>query len=382
MPRSIWKGAISFGLVTIPVKLFSATEEKDISFRQVHPEDGGRIKYKRVCEKCGKEIPYTEIAKGYELPDGRMVILAAEDFEALPLATTKAVEVVQFVDEDEVDPTYFNKTYFLQADGPGVKPYVLLRDALTKSGQSAVVKVALRSREALALIRPKDGVLLMHTMLWPDELRDGSFAAPPENVMVSDAEVTMAQSFISALAGDFKPEDFTDSYREALETLVHSKADGVPLAEEPEAPAGGRGGRPGRRAAGLGRGRQEAARGGRAGQGDVTVRAGVRSGVASAQVDAVTQVPPPANEPVLSYAPGSAERATLEERLKELAAADPVELTATIGDQTRMAGGRRSTSRCRPTTRHVLGRANAATAGGRRRGHRGGPAGGARTGRR
>jgi DNA end-binding protein Ku len=236
MPRSIWKGAISFGLVTIPVKLFSATEEKDISFRQVHPEDGGRIKYKRVCEKCGKEIPYAEIAKGYELPDGRMVILAPEDFDALPLATTKAVEVVQFVAEEDVDPTYFNKTYFLQADGPGVKPYVLLRDALIKSGQSAVVKVALRSREALALIRPKDGVLLMHTMLWPDELRDGSFAAPPEDVTVSDAEVTMAQSFIDALAGDFNPEDFTDSYREALEALVQSKAEGVPLAEEPEAP--------------------------------------------------------------------------------------------------------------------------------------------------
>ena len=236
MPRSIWKGAISFGLVTIPVKLFSATEEKDISFRQVHPEDGGRIKYKRVCEKCGNEIPFAEIAKGYEMPDGRMVILDAEDFDALPLATTKAVEVVQFVAEEDVDPTYFNKTYFLQADGPGIKPYVLLRDALIKSGQSAVVKVALRSREALALIRPKDGVLRMHTMLWPDELRDGSFAAPPEDVTVSDAEVTMAQSFIDALAGDFNPEDFTDSYREALEALVQSKAEGVPLAEEPEAP--------------------------------------------------------------------------------------------------------------------------------------------------
>jgi DNA end-binding protein Ku len=235
MPRSIWKGAISFGLVTIPVKLFSATEEKDISFRQVHPDDGGRIKYKRVCEKCGKEIPYPEIAKGYEMPDGRLVILSPEDFDSLPLATTKAVEVVQFVAEEDVDPTYFNKTYFLQADGPGIKPYVLLRDALSKSGQSAVVKVALRSREALALIRPKDGVLLMHTMLWPDELRDGSFAAPPEDVTVSDAEVTMAQSFIDALSGDFKPEDFTDSYREALEALVHSKAEGIPL-EEPEVP--------------------------------------------------------------------------------------------------------------------------------------------------
>jgi DNA end-binding protein Ku len=236
MPRSIWKGAISFGLVTIPVKLYSATEEKDISFRQVHAEDGGRIKYKRVCEKDGLEIPFTEIAKGYEMPDGRMVILEKEDFDALPLTTTKSVEVVQFVAEDEVDPTYFAKTYFLQADGPGIKPYVLLRDALLKSEQCAVVKVALRSREALALIRPKDGVLLMHTMLWPDELRDGSFAAPPDSITVSDAEVTMAQSFIQALTGDFHPEEFTDSYREALETLVESKAGGVPLAEEVEAP--------------------------------------------------------------------------------------------------------------------------------------------------
>jgi DNA end-binding protein Ku len=236
MPRSIWKGAISFGLVTIPVKLFSATEEKDISFRQVHAEDGGRIKYKRVCEKDGLEIPFADIAKGYELADGRMVILDREDFEALPLATTKAVEVVQFVAEEEVDPTYFNKTYFLQADGPGIKPYVLLRDALVQSGQSAVVKVALRSREALALIRPRDGVLVLHTMLWPDELRDGSFAVPPQDVTVSDAEVKMAQSFIEALAGDFRPEDFTDSYREALEALVQSKAEGIPLAEEAEAP--------------------------------------------------------------------------------------------------------------------------------------------------
>ena len=236
MPRSIWKGAISFGLVTIPVKLYSATEEKDISFRQVHAEDGGRIKYKRVCELDGNEVPYGDIAKGYEMADGRMVVLDKDDMDQLPLATTKSVEVVQFVAEDEVDPTYFNKTYFLQADGPGIKPYVLLRDALVKTGQSAVVKVALRSREALALIRPKDGVLLMHTMLWPDELRDGSFAAPPETITVSDAEVTMAQSFIEALAGEFNPDEFTDSYREALEAVVESKAGGVPLAEEEEAP--------------------------------------------------------------------------------------------------------------------------------------------------
>jgi len=236
MPRSIWKGAISFGLVTIPIKLYSATEEKDVSFRQVHPEDGGRIKYKRVCDKCGKEIPYAEIAKGYEMPDGRMVILDNEDFASLPLPTTKAVEVVQFVGEDEIDPTYFGRTYFLQAEGPGTKPYVLLRDALIKSGRSALVKVALRSRESLALIRPKDDMLLMHTMLWPDELRDGSFAAPSPDVTVSDAEVTMAQTFIDALAGDFQPSEYVDSYREAVEALVESKLEGteLPSEEEPE----------------------------------------------------------------------------------------------------------------------------------------------------
>ncbi|RYZ27852.1 MAG: Ku protein [Propionibacteriaceae bacterium] len=236
MPRSIWKGAISFGLVTIPVKLYSATEEKDIAFRQVHSADGGRIKYRRVCEIDGEEVPYAEIAKGYELADGRMVILEKEDFDALPLATTKAVEVVQFVAEEDVDPTYFNKTYFLQADGPGTKPYVLLRDALVKTGQCALVKVALRSREALALVRPRDGLLVMHTMLWPDELRDGQFAAPPETVSVSDAEVTMAQSFIEALSGDFAPEEYTDAYREALEEVVRSKAAGVPVPEQSEAP--------------------------------------------------------------------------------------------------------------------------------------------------
>ncbi|NNG18829.1 Ku protein [Naumannella sp. ID2617S] len=237
MPRSIWKGAISFGLVTIPVKLYSATEEKDISFRQVHPEDGGRIKYKRVCEKCGKEIPYAEIAKGYETADGRLAILEQSDFDNLPLSTTKSVEVVQFVEESEVDPTYFAKTYFMEADGPGAKPYVLLRDALRASGRAALVKVALRSRESLALIRVKDDQLLMHTMIWPDEIRDGEFAAPASDITVSDAEVKMAQTFIDALAGDFDPEEYHDSYREALEEVVTAKLAGTELAaEEEEAP--------------------------------------------------------------------------------------------------------------------------------------------------
>lgn len=238
MPRSIWKGAISFGLITIPIKVYGATETKDLSFRQVHPADGGRIKYKRVCEVCGKEIPYTEIAKGYETGDGRMVILEAEDFENLPLPTAKAVEVVQFVSTDEVDPTYFERTYFLEADGPGAKPYVLLRRALEDAGKAALVKVALRSRESLALIRAKDDLLLMHTMLWPDELRDGSFAAPSDDVKVSDAEVEMARMFIDQLTGEFDPSQFTDVYREALEEVVQAKLAGTPVpAAEEEAPA-------------------------------------------------------------------------------------------------------------------------------------------------
>ncbi len=227
MPRSIWKGAISFGLISIPVKLYGATEQKDISFRQVHPEDGGRIKYKRVCEVCGREIPFAEIAKGYETPDGRLAILEKQDFDDLPLRTTKAVDVVQFVEAEEVDPTYINSTYFLEADGPGAKPYVLLRDALVRSGRVAIVKVALRSRETLAMIRAKDDLLLMHTILWPDELRDGEFAAPAEDVTVSDAEITMAGSFIDALSGPFEPEQFHDAYREALESLVESKLNGT-----------------------------------------------------------------------------------------------------------------------------------------------------------
>ncbi len=232
MPRSIWKGAISFGLVTIPIKVYGATETKDISFRQIHPEDGGRIKYKRVCEVCGKEIPFTQIAKGYETADGRVAVLEAADFDDLPLSTTKAVEVVQFVETEEIDPTYFERTYFLEADGPGAKPYVLLRQALKEANKAAVVKVALRSRESLALIRPKDDLLLMHTMLWPDELRDGSFAAPPAEVKVADAEVKMAQMFIEQLSGEFDPTQFTDVYREALEKVVQAKLSGIPVPEE------------------------------------------------------------------------------------------------------------------------------------------------------
>lgn len=228
MPRSLWKGAVSFGLVTIPVKLYSATEEKDVSFRQVHPADGGRIKYKRVCETCGEEVPYAEIAKGYETADGRMVVLEASDFEELPLPTAKQVEIVQFVEIDEIDPTAFDKSYFLEAEGPGAKPYVLLREGLKKTGKVAIVKVALRSRESLALIRATDDLLVLHTLMWPDELRDGSFAAPSDEIKSSKGEVDMATMFIEQLTAPYDPSQFSDSYREALEQVVAAKLGDAP----------------------------------------------------------------------------------------------------------------------------------------------------------
>lgn len=238
MPRSIWKGAVSFGLVSIPIKVYGATEDKDVSFRQVHSADGGRVRYQRVCEKCGEALSFADIDKGYEAADGRLVILTDEDFSTLPLTTLKAIDVVQFVEEAQVDPTFFQRTYFLEAEAAGQKPYVLLREALGKENKVAVVKVALRSRESLALIRPKDDLLLLHTMYWPDEIRDGSFAAPAAEINVTDAELEMAKLLIGQLEGTFDPEAFTDSYREALLEVVNDKLAGVarPEATDTSAP--------------------------------------------------------------------------------------------------------------------------------------------------
>src|SRR3954463_5966291 len=142
--RSIWKGAISFGLVTIPVKLYSATEQGDVSFHQVHREDGGRIRFKRVCTKCGEEVPYSDIAKGYELPGGEIIVLTDDDLANLPLSSSRRIDVLLFAPMEQVDPIYFNKSYYLEPEKQGAKPYALLRDALENSGKVAVVKIALR----------------------------------------------------------------------------------------------------------------------------------------------------------------------------------------------------------------------------------------------
>src|SRR5450432_2591850 len=232
--RSIWKGSISFGLVSIAVKVYSATEEKDIAFHQVHRDDGGRIKYKRICSIDGEEVPYNDIAKGYELPDGDMVVLTDDDLAELPLTSSREIDVLQFVPLEQVDPIYFNKSYYLEPDPRAAKAYVLLRDTLEKSGRVAVVKVALRRREALATLRVREGVITLETMLWPDEIRAPEFGFLDEAVEVRPQEIAMASSLVDSLSGDFDPSDFTDQYRAALESVVEAKIEGRDLIPAPE----------------------------------------------------------------------------------------------------------------------------------------------------
>ncbi|NVI91109.1 Ku protein [Actinomadura sp. BRA 177] len=233
--RSIWKGAISFGLVTIPVKLYSATEQRDVSFHQVHREDGGRIKYKRVCTVDGEEVPYSDIAKGYELPSGETVILTDEDFADLPLSSSRRIDVLQFVEQEEVDPIYFAKSYYLEPDQQGAKPYVLLRDALENSGQVAVVKIAIRQRESLATLRVREGVFVLETMLWPDEVRTPDFPFLDEDIEIRKQELSMATSLIESMEGEFDPSEYKDAYREALQAVIDAKIEGKEVTRPEEA---------------------------------------------------------------------------------------------------------------------------------------------------
>ncbi|MFY1705598.1 Ku protein [Micromonospora sp. WMMA1923] len=238
--RAIWKGAVSFGLVSIGVKLYSATEEKDIRFHQVHREDGGRIRYKRTCQICGEEVSYDDIAKGYDLGGGELVILTDEDFADLPLTSSRAIDVLEFVPAEQVDPILYNKAYFLEPEGTATKPYVLLRDALTDSERVAIVKVALRQREQLATLRVREGVLLLNTMLWPDEVRTPGFGFLDEDLKIRAPELAMASSLIDSMAGEFQPEAFTDDYRTALQEVIDAKVEGrevVQPEEAEEAPA-------------------------------------------------------------------------------------------------------------------------------------------------
>jgi DNA end-binding protein Ku len=237
--RSMWKGAISFGLVMIPVKLYAATEQKDIAFRQVHREDGGRIRFRRVCSLDGAEVPYEDVAKGYELPGGEVIVLTDEDMADLPLASSKSIEVMHFTPADQLDPILFNRSYYVEPEAAGVRAYALLRDALERSGRVAIAQVALRQRESLATLRVRDGVLVLETLLWPDEIRGADFGFLDEDVEVRTQELRMATSLIDSMTVDFDPAEYHDRYREALQELVEAKTEGRDVLQpgEPAAPA-------------------------------------------------------------------------------------------------------------------------------------------------
>jgi len=229
--RSMWKGGISFGLVMIPVRLYAATEQKDIAFRQVHRADGGRIRFRRFCSVCGEEVPYEDVVKGYELSTGEMVVLDDEDLADLPLPTTKSIEVLHFAPAEQLDPILFNRSYFVEPETAGARAYVLLRDALEQSGRIAIAQVALRQRESLATLRTRDGVLVLETLLWPDEVREASFPFLEQDIEVRPQELTMASSLIDSMTSDFDPDAHHDGYREALVEVVEAKVAGHELTQ-------------------------------------------------------------------------------------------------------------------------------------------------------
>lgn len=225
--RAMWKGSVSFGLVNIPIKMYVATSQHDVSFKQVRRTDGSRVRYKRVAETDGEEVGYRDIAKGYELDDGSVVILTEEDFAELPLPTKRAIEVLEFVPLDQLDPVYFNKSYYLEPEGaPGLKPYVLLRDALRESEMVAIVKITISNREQLAALRVRDDVVVLSTMLWPDEIRVPDFEFLDQDVTIRRQEQSMADSLVRSMSGDFDPSVYTDDFADALKTMIDAKLEG------------------------------------------------------------------------------------------------------------------------------------------------------------
>jgi DNA end-binding protein Ku len=238
MPRAMWKGAVSFGLVNVPVKLYSATEDHDISFRQVHREDGGRIHYKRVCSIDGEEVSYDDIAKGYETEDGQMVVITDEDLKHLPNQSSKEIAVEKFVPADQIDPMLLDRPYYLEPEKGAAKAYALLRDALEAADRMAVVTVAIRNRKNMAVLRVRDGIIVLQTMLWPDEIRASDFANLGDVGSATERELSMATMLIDSLSGDYDPAEFEDDYAQAVEAMVQTKLEGGEVKEQPAAKDG------------------------------------------------------------------------------------------------------------------------------------------------
>lgn len=220
--RSIWKGSIAFGLVNVPVKVYSATEDHDVHLHQVHDKDGGRIKYQRRCEICGKIVDFSHIDKAYEEGE-KTVILTEEDLSDLPEERSREIEVVEFVPSDQLEPIMFDRSYFLEPDGNSTKAYVLLRRTLEETKRTAIVHFALRQKTRLGALRVRGDVLMLQSLLWDDEVREASFAALDEKVRISAKELQMSASLVDSFASDFAPEKFTDNYQDQLRELIEAK---------------------------------------------------------------------------------------------------------------------------------------------------------------
>ncbi|MFM9920622.1 Ku protein [Lacisediminihabitans sp. H27-G8] len=220
--RSIWKGAIAFGLVNVPVKVYSATEDHDVRLHQVHDKDGGRIKYQRRCEICGKIVDFEHIDKAFD-DDGKTVILTEKDLQELPEEKSREISVVEFVPSEQLDPIMFDCSYFLEPDGPSIKAYVLLRRTLEATDRTAIVHFALRQKTRLGALRVRGDVLMLQSLLWDDEVREASFPALDGSVRVSSKELDMSSALVDSFATDFSPEKFTDDYQEQLRELIAAK---------------------------------------------------------------------------------------------------------------------------------------------------------------
>lgn len=218
--RSIWKGSIAFGLVNVPVKVYTATEDHDIRFHQVHAKDGGRIKYERVCTVCGQSVQYTDIDKAYESPDGDKVVLSDEDFAKLPVAEKHEIPVLQFVPSEQIDPVLFEKSYYLEPDSSTPKAYVLLARTLEEIERTALVYFTLRQKTRLAALRVRDGILVLQTLLWPDEVRSVEFESLDGVAEPRAQEIKMAETLVEAMSDDFDPDQFTDEYQIELKRLL------------------------------------------------------------------------------------------------------------------------------------------------------------------
>jgi DNA end-binding protein Ku len=237
MPRAIWSGAISFGLVNVPIKLFTATSQKDVRFHQLHDKDGARIQQKRVCSKDGEEIPLEHIVKGYEVSRDRYVMVTPEELESLDPKASRTVDIQEFVDLDEIDPVYFDSTYYMVPDKGAAKAYALLLEAMRKSKKVAIARVVLRQKQHLVALRPLNNALSMETMLYADEVvGTDNLEGLPEDVEVTDRELKMAQQLIDSLSDEFRPERYKDDYRERVLKMIERKAEGqeIVAAEEEE----------------------------------------------------------------------------------------------------------------------------------------------------